>query len=254
MTHEAPEPVSWDPVDPAGLTLAEVLSLLRARCPWAAEHTHESLAPFLLEETYELLEAIEQHSKARNAQSLAELKKELGDVLYQVLFHAAVLDAPQPHSQPTGQAAQPVAFAEVEQLLKDKIVRRHPHVFESTAPWTLEEVEDMYEKTKARERQAEGTQAAKSSFDSLPRTMPALARAAAVVDRAQRMGWQLQNPAGTSADNPAGTSAEEERIGRELLDLVTQARSRGVDPEKALRRATEAAEDATLSHNAHKRG
>ena len=112
----------------------------------------------------------------------------------------------------------------------------------------------MYEKTKARERQAEGTQAAKSSFDSLPRTMPALARAAAVVDRAQRMGWQLQNPAGTSADNPAGTSAEEERIGRELLDLVTQARSRGVDPEKALRRATEAAEDATLSHNAHKRG
>ena len=246
MTDEAPEPVSWDPVDPAGLTLAEVLSLLRARCPWAAAHTHESLAPFLLEETYELLEAIQQHSEAPDAQSLAELKKELGDVLYQVLFHAAVIDAPQPHTRPTGQAAPPTSFAEVEQLLKDKIVRRHRHVFDSTAPWTLEEVEDMYERTKARERKAEGRQAAKSSFDSLPRTMPALARAAAVIDRAERMGRQLQNP--------PGASAEEQRIGHELLALVQEAYSRGVDPEKALRAATEAAEKATLGRSAHERG
>lgn len=245
-SHEAPRKITWSPRDPAGLGLEEVLSLLRARCPWAAAHTHESLAPFLLEETYELLEAIEDHSRHPDEETLAELKKELGDVLYQVLFHAAVLDAPTPHGAPTGIEAEPQAFAEIAQLLKDKIVRRHPHVFDSTGPWTLEDVEDMYERTKAAERGADERTAAQRSFDSLPKAMPALARAAGVIDRAQRMGEEL--------GEPEGASGEESEIGRELLETVRRARSRGIDPEEALRRTVEAAEAATVKRIAAERG
>lgn len=89
----------WEPVDPETLSTAQVVAYLRARCPWAAAHTHASLAPYLLEETYELLDAIEEYTTNPSATTRSELVGELGDVAYQVLFHAALLD--QPNATPT---------------------------------------------------------------------------------------------------------------------------------------------------------
>jgi NTP pyrophosphatase (non-canonical NTP hydrolase) len=138
------------------------MSYIRARCPWAAAHTHTSLQKYLLEETYELLAALDAHDRSPTDETRREVLGELGDVLYQVLFHAALLDsAAQAAGEESGgeprlraEPHPPEAFIAVVESLKAKLVRRHPHVFDSDGPVDIEEVERRYEAVKVAERAA----------------------------------------------------------------------------------------------------
>lgn len=245
---------TWEPVDPDTLSTAEVVAYLRARCPWAAAHTHASLAPYLLEETYELLDAIEEYTDHPSEEARDDLIGELGDVAYQVLFHAAVLDQPNSTptsaSEPTGEYVNPHAITEVSERLKQKVVRRHPHVFTTTGPVGIDQVERAYEQIKAQERaeavvgnteQSPEVSPVATAMASIPVSMPALARAQAVLGRLDRLDLGENDLGrGNMSNNEEGDHTTEECVGDELLALVRKAYAHGIDAEGALRRATDA--------------
>src|SRR5579871_2141997 len=131
---------------------------LRAECPWDARQTHQSLAPFLLEETYETLDALDRGD-------LAELRGELGDVLLQVLFHSRIASE---RTDGSGFTIDDVAGE-----IADKLVRRHPHVFADVIVSGADEVKKNWDQIKAEERAAAG-RAADSVLDSVPMGQPAL--------------------------------------------------------------------------------
>ena len=186
--------------------LVEMMARLRAECGWKAAQTHRTLAKHLLEETYETIEAIE---ALEHGGSPAHLCEELGDVLLQVFLHAAI-------------AAQAGEFDidDVAQGLKEKMVRRNPHVFGDSAETDPARINETWELLKATEKQRTGL------FEGIPHELPALARAAKVLDRLERAGapW-----------TPDRAAADE--VGDRLLLLVAEAREGGVDPEQALRDA-----------------
>jgi XTP/dITP diphosphohydrolase len=193
------------------LTLVSVMDTLRRNCPWDAKQTHESLAPYLIEESYEALDALE--SGDRKA-----LREELGDVLLQVMFHARVA---QERADDTGFTVDDVADGIVT-----KLVRRHPHVFADVAVSGAEDVKRNWDAIKAAER-ASATGSAGSVLDGVPFGQPALALAAQLQRRAERNGV------------PADLGAADERdgLGAELFALVAKARAAGLDPELELRGA-----------------
>jgi XTP/dITP diphosphohydrolase len=199
------------------LDLVQVMDRLRTGCPWDAEQTHASLAPYLLEETYEALEALD------SGDPLA-LRDELGDVLLQVVFHARLAAE---RTDGTGWTIDDVADAIIT-----KLTRRHPHVFGDVSVAGAEEVKANWETIKAAERQA-ATGAPGSALDSVPMGQPALALAAALQRRAQRAGA----PAGLA--DLAGDPAVSE-TGAELFALAAAARAAGLDPEQELRAAARA--------------
>src|SRR5690554_2119017 len=167
-------------------------------CPWDAEQTHVSLAPYAIEEAYELAEAAE-------ADDRAALRGELGDLLLQVVFHARVA---QEHPE------EPFTLEDVAQELLDKLVRRHPHVFADGAASTAAEVETAWHEIKKRERDGQDVLA------GIPVALPALARAQKVARRLRREGVadaELLAP----ADEPAAPDTAE--LGRELMALVLHA-------------------------------
>jgi XTP/dITP diphosphohydrolase len=184
------------------LRAAEVMDRLRSPggCPWDAEQTHQSLAKYLLEETYETLEAIE-------TGDMALLREELGDLLLQVLFHARLAE-----ELPEGQR---FSIDDVAGDLVDKLVHRHPHVFADTEVSGADEVNENWERLKAAEK------GRASVVDGVPMGQPALALAAKLVSRAERAG----------VDPPV----EGDGIGERLLAVVREAVAAGVDPELALR-------------------
>jgi XTP/dITP diphosphohydrolase len=188
----------------------EVMDRLRSPggCPWDAAQTHESLTPYLLEETYELLEAIE-------TGDLALLREELGDLLLQVLFHARLTQ-----ELPADRA---FGIDEVAGDLVAKLVHRHPHVFADAAVQSVEELNDIWERRKIDEK------GRTSVVDGVPITMPALALTAKLVARARRAGLGAVSPERTAAD-------AEEELGARLFALAREAEARGIDPESALRR------------------
>ncbi len=207
------------------LDLVRVMARLRGPggCPWDAEQTHASLARHLLEETHEVLDAID-------AGDRDQLREELGDVLLQVVFHAQI-------------AADDGAFDvdEVADGIVRKLIRRHPHVFGDVEVAGAEEVLVNWERIKAEEK---GEQALE---DDIPATLPALARAGKVQRRAAGWGFEWRSvdsamgalreevdelAAHTDADNA------EEEIGDVLFATVAVARKLGVDAESALRRTT----------------
>jgi XTP/dITP diphosphohydrolase len=199
------------------LDLVQVMDRLRTGCPWDAEQTHASLAPYLLEETYEALEALD------SGDPLA-LRDELGDVLLQVVFHARLAAE---RADGTGWTIDDVADAIIT-----KLTRRHPHVFGDVSVAGAEEVKANWETIKAAERQA-ATGAPGSALDSVPMGQPALALAAALQRRAQRGGA----PAGLA--DLAGDPAVSE-TGAQLFALAARARAAGLDPEQELRAAARA--------------
>jgi XTP/dITP diphosphohydrolase len=208
---------------PAGarlLDLVEVMDRLRTSCPWDARQTHASLAPYLLEETYEALEALD------SGDPLA-LRDELGDVLLQVVFHARLAAE---RTDGTGWTIDDVADAIIA-----KLTRRHPHVFGDVAVSGADEVNANWETIKAAERQA-ATGAPGSALDSVPMGQPALALAAALQRRAQRSGapGELADLAGEPAVSD---------VGAELFALAARARAAGLDPEQELRAAARAYRD-----------
>jgi NTP pyrophosphatase (non-canonical NTP hydrolase) len=194
------------------LTLVSVMDTLRRKCPWDAKQTHESLAPYLIEESYEALDALESGDRAA-------LCEELGDVLLQVMFHARVA---QERADETGFTVDDVADGIVT-----KLVRRHPHVFADVAVSGAEDVKRNWDAIKAAER-ASATGSPGSALDGVPFGQPALALTAQLQRRAERAGV----PAELTAADGAGDG-----LGAELFALVASARAAGLDPELELRGA-----------------
>ena len=221
MTQEL-APASETP-GAALLRLVEVMDTLRVSCPWDARQTHESLAPSLLEECYEALEALEGGEGAA-------LCDELGDVLLQVVFHARIAAE---RVDGTGFTIDDVATGIV-----DKLIRRHPHVFGDVQVSGPEEVKRNWDAIKAAERASAG--GPPSVVGSVPLSQPALALAAQLQRRAERAGAPAELAdlptaaiTGNGAAEPNGVSD----IGAELFSLVAKARAAGLDPELELRAA-----------------
>ncbi len=203
------------------LRLVAIMDRLRTECPWDARQTHRSLAPFLLEETYETIDALDRDD-------LAELRDELGDVLLQVLFHSRIASE---RTDGTGFTIDDVANG-----IADKLVRRHPHVFADVTVSGADEVKKNWDQIKAEERAAAG-RAGESALGSVPMSQPALSLAAQLQYRAERSGAPAD-----AADLPvsadSGTAADTvSEIGADLFGLVARARAAGLDPELELRRA-----------------
>lgn len=209
------------PADEPGarlIALVEVMDRLRTDCPWDAKQTHQTLAPYLVEETYEALEALEGGDQAA-------LREELGDVLLQVVFHARVAAE---RDDGTGYTIDDVADGII-----DKLTRRHPHVFGDVTVSGADEVTTNWDAIKAAERTAKGDGEPGSALDGVPLGQPALALAAALQRRASRAG------APAELTGAAGVS----EIGAELFALVGRARAAGLDPEQELRLAARAYRD-----------
>jgi XTP/dITP diphosphohydrolase len=190
------------------LELVEVMARLRRECAWKAGQTHESLARYLLEETYETLEAIEVGDDAH-------LREELGDLLLQILFHAVI--------------AEEQGRFDIDDVAADLVVklrRRNPHVFDRDSSGSDDGVaadpvaiNEQWERIKAEEKQRSGL------MDGVPEELPALLRAVKALDRLER--------AGGVADVDPGS----DEVGERLLAVVVDARAAGIDPEQALRAA-----------------
>jgi len=180
------------------LDLVAIMDRLRRECPWDARQTHESLAPYLLEETYEALEAIERRD-------LAELCGELGDVLLQVLFHARVASE---RTDGTGFDIDDVATQ-----IADKLVRRHPHVFADVSVAGADEVLKNWDTIKAGERAAAGG-GSSSALDGVPMAQPALSLAAQLQrERAQRiLARLLRRRQGVARHVDAQPALSEEQV------------------------------------------
>lgn len=188
---------------------ADTMKAVRERCVWSQRITHRDLIPYLVEESHEVIDAVEDGTRA-------DLREELGDLLWQVLFHAAIA-AEDPDD--------PFDIDDVADTLTEKMVRRHPHVFADAVARTPEEVLVHWNAAKAAEKR-ERT----SVLDGVPRGMPALALAQKLVGRAAKVA-----PADALPVAAAAAPASEAELGDALLALVVQAGESGWDAERALR-------------------
>jgi len=203
-------------------TLVSLMAALRAPngCPWDRKQTHESLKPYLLEETYEVLEILDRQDRAK-------LPEELGDVLLQVLFH----------SQIASEAGR-FTIEDVLEQLADKLIRRHPHVFENgganPTPKNADQVAARWEDIKRTERQTSGRP--DSVLDGVPQTMPALLRAYQIQARASRVGFDWTHDA-TGFDQVLGKIEEEIQ---ELRAAIRAPVSNQTEPDAAVSTARQA--------------
>ncbi|MGV2983222.1 MazG family protein [Microbacterium sp. AGC85] len=204
-------------------TAAETMRAVRKKCPWSQQITHRDLVPYLIEESHELIDAVEDGTRA-------DLREELGDLLWQVLFHAAIA-AQDPDD--------PFDIDDVAQTLTEKMVRRHPHVFADAVASTPEEVLVHWNAAKAAEKRSRT-----SVLDGVPHGMPALALAQKVLGRAARVGAgdDVALAAHDAAEVGAAPESEEE-LGDLLLMLAATARENGWDAERALRERLRLLED-----------
>lgn len=205
--------------------LLAIMAQLRdpvAGCEWDVAQTFATIAPYTIEEAYEVADAC-----ARG--DMADLKDELGDLLLQVVFHARMAEE-----------AGHFAFADVADAISDKMKRRHPHIFRGAADGG----HHLWEQVKADERRAKGHQ---SVLDGVTLGLPALKRAEKVQNRAAREGFDWPDPSGPRAKideelaeiDAAETAAEREaEIGDLLFSVVNLARHHGIDAEAALTGAT----------------
>ncbi|RMG14998.1 MAG: nucleoside triphosphate pyrophosphohydrolase [Deltaproteobacteria bacterium] len=214
--------------------LLALMARLRAPggCPWDREQTLESLRPYLLEETYEVLEAIDRGDAAHHLE-------ELGDLLLQIVFQAEI-------RRESGEWT----LAEVARGITDKLHRRHPHVFGDAEAADASTAFENWERQKAKEKKER-----KSVLDGVPRAAPALMRAERLTDKAAAVGFDWPDPMGARrkideelAELDAAVAAEaQERIEAELGDLlfavVNYGRKLGIHPEDALRGTLERFED-----------
>jgi XTP/dITP diphosphohydrolase len=193
--------------------LRRVMDRLRSPggCPWDAEQNHESLLKYLLEESYEFIEAVEQGDRVA-------MREELGDVLLQVYFHARMAE-----EHPT----DPFSVEDVAQVVAQKLVRRHPHVFGDVKVSGSAQVLENWEAQKAAEK------GRTSAVEGVPLAQPAMALAAKLMYRAEKFGYDL--PITHPVKISATTQGE---LGELLMGIIDQAISLGLDPEAALRGAT----------------
>ena len=203
-------------------TLVETMARLRAPggCPWDAEQTHASLIRYLVEEAYEVVEAVETGAEP----NMPLLREELGDVLLQVVFHSDIA------------AANPHGFdiVQVVQGLNEKLRSRHPDVFASEgeqtaeAPRTAAEQQAAWDELKKKEKSDRG------ALDGIPPHLPALAMAEKTAVKARKAGIILP-PEPTSMDDDLRYMHTEEEFGELLFALVCRAQRNGLDAERALR-------------------
>ncbi|WP_233353552.1 nucleoside triphosphate pyrophosphohydrolase [Hellea balneolensis] len=207
--------------------LKTLMDKLRVGCPWDAEQTFETIAPYTIEEAYEVSEAIDR-------KDMVSLREELGDLLFQVIFQTKI----------SSEVAD-FDFDDVCDDLTRKMVDRHPHVFEFTDDRTAQEQTVSWEDTKAAERDAKGHS---SILDDVPLALPELMRAAKLQKRAARVGFDWPNLDGVidkiieesqevaDAAMSKDHDAIEDEIGDLLFAVTNLARKLDVDPELALRR------------------
>lgn len=214
--------------------LVEIMAALRnpqGGCPWDLEQDFRSIAPYTLEEAYEVADAIERGD-------LGDLREELGDLLLQVVFHAQM-----------AREQGAFDFEDVARAICDKLVRRHPHVFGGEPVESAAAQTEVWERLKAEEKATKG---AVGVLDDVPLSLPALTRAAKLGRRASRAGFDWPDATGprrkldeelaeldealAGAGDPAAVEAE---FGDLLFALVNYARHLGVDPEAALRRSNQ---------------
>jgi MazG family protein len=213
--------------------LLEIMEALRhpqTGCPWDLEQSYETIVPHTLEEAYEVAEAIERGDRA-------ELRDELGDLLFQVVFYAQL-----------AKEEGLFDFDRIAGTVADKIVRRHPHVFEDKQETDSESQKRTWEAIKARER-AESGEGVTSALDGVASALPALTRAVKLQRRAARVGfdWDSATPVFEKVREElaeleaelvpdANQDAVEEELGDILFACANLARHLGVDPETAVRR------------------
>jgi XTP/dITP diphosphohydrolase len=190
--------------------LVEVMDRLRSPggCAWDAEQTHESLIKYLLEESYEFIDAIETDDRAG-------MREELGDVLLQVYFHSRIAQ-----DHPT----DPFSIEDVARAIADKLISRHPHVFENLAVSGTEEIIENWEAIKAREK------GRTSAIDGIAMAQPALPLVAKIFYRAEKYKVELDVPQFESEQE-----VNEKSVGEALASVIGWAHENGIDPENALR-------------------
>jgi MazG family protein len=229
----------------------DILRRLRRECPWDRKQTHASLRPMLIEETYETIEAIDM---ALDTGDYTELKKELGDLLLHILFHSEL-----------GREAGHFTLSDVLHSESEKLIYRHPHVFGDVKADTPEEVARNWEQLKRRES------GRNSVLDGVPKSLPALQRAARIQERASKVGFdwtdsvsvwkkvreellefehelhktpealkdkQPEEGAASRVEETLRRPEVEDEFGDILFSLVNLARHEGLDPEHCLREAT----------------
>jgi XTP/dITP diphosphohydrolase len=189
--------------------LVEVMDRLRSPggCPWDAEQTHESLIKYLLEESYEFIDAIETDDRAG-------MREELGDVLLQVYFHSRIAQ-----DHPT----DPFTIEDVACAIADKLISRHPHVFENLEVSGTDEIIENWEAIKAREK------GRTSAIDGIAMAQPALPLVAKILYRAEKYNVDLH------VDEYSSEKATEKSVGEALASVIAWAHENGIDPENALR-------------------
>lgn len=226
--HTPIPPVATNPSSPVSAFEAfiELVKILRSSCPWDKKQTHQTLAPLLLEETYETLEAIEKDD-------MPELKAELGDILLHVVMHATIAEEQQ-------------AFSLAEIITKEhtKLVQRHPHVFGSVTANTPDEVKKTWEQVKMSEGRT-------SVFEGVPTALPALLKAHRLQEKAAGVGfdWNNTNEIWLKIEEELAELREAlqqqqihaiaEEMGDVLFSMVNLARKIGVAPEQALQAANQ---------------
>lgn len=192
--------------------LVEVMDQLRSPggCPWDAEQTHESLLKYLLEESYEFVDAVQSGNRI-------DMREELGDVLLQVYFHARIAQ---------DDLNDPFTIEDVAQSIADKLIRRHPHVFSNGAVQNSAEVGHNWEVIKKLEK------GRTSALDGVAMSQPALALIEKLLYRASKFGVDVVVPQVVDIEKPADESA----VGQALLTIIAWAHANGVDAESALRK------------------
>lgn len=204
----------------------EITKLLRRECPWDREQTHASIKHSLIEEAYEVVEAIDNNN-------IEELKKELGDLLLHVVFHANIAEE-----------NNEFTLMDIIEHISEKLISRHPHVFNKTKVDGVKSVMQNWEKLKLEEGR-------ESLMDGVPKELPALLRAHRLTDKASRVGfdWEKKEDAWKKVDEEMQElhrsieSGNQEEIEREFGDLlfalVNYSRFININPENALRRTVD---------------
>ena len=205
-SHTVPSPVELAQM----AALAASMSTVLDRCVWSQTMTHESLVTYLVEESYELIDAVE--SGDRDA-----LLEELGDVLLQVVFHSEIARRT---------PGEEFTLDDVARAANEKMVRRHPHVFGDEVALTVDDVYRVWRAAKAREKASRT-----SILEGIPQAMPALALADKVLGRVAQSGFDFSR---TDAVEPP-VFEDEEQLGELLLSIAASAHGRGLDAERALR-------------------
>ncbi len=196
------------------IRLREVMDKLRSPggCPWDAEQDHTSLLKYLLEESYEFIESVENND--RDA-----MQEELGDLLLQVYFHSRMAEE---------DTKQPFNIEDVAKTVADKLIRRHPHVFAGEVVDSSDDVLENWEKQKAAEK------GRTSAIAGVPLAQPALPLATKVLYRLKKLNYDLT----VSEPIKLKDDIDQDQFGQIFLGLITQAVDKGLDPEAALRQAT----------------